>query len=123
MLPTSIGGVAGASLPTPGPSAPSRGASFGAVLEARGARLAAPGTDPSPRGLAAAARSGLESIERAQARLDGLLEAARSGRTFTPQELLGLQASAYRYAQVVELGGRLVEQGAQAVKQALQAQV
>jgi hypothetical protein len=62
-------------------------------------------------------------VERAQARLDALLEAARSGRTFTAQELVVLQSQAYRYAQTVELSAKLVEQGAQAVKQALHAQV
>ena len=70
-----------------------------------------------------AAARGLEWIAEAQARLDGVLAAARSGRTFTAQELIGLQASAYRFSQAVELSAKLVEQGAQAVKQALHAQV
>ena len=95
--------------------------SFGAVLEAR-ATIAVARSQPPPT-LPSTALRGLEAIERAQARLDGLLAAARSGRTFTPQELLALQGDAYRYAQTVELAAKLVEQGAQAVKQALHAQV
>jgi hypothetical protein len=62
-------------------------------------------------------------VDRARARLDGVLAAARSGRAFTAQELLGLQAEAYRTVQTVDLATRLVEQGAQSVKQALAAQV
>ena len=65
----------------------------------------------------------LEVVDRARARLDGVLAAARSGRTFTAQELLGLQAEAYRTVQVVDLGAKLVEQGAQAVRQTLATQV
>jgi hypothetical protein len=99
---------------------------FGAILEARAARGPAPGHAPSPGatdGLSAAAARGLASIDAARLRLDDLLAAARSGRTFTAQELLALQGEAYRYSQVVELGAKLVEQGAQSLKQALQAQV
>ena len=76
--------------------------------------------DPPSSGPAASA---LESIERAQRRLDAILEAARGGRVFTAQELLGLQATAYRYAQTVELAAKLVENGAQSVKQALNTQI
>jgi len=52
-----------------------------------------------------------------------VLAAARAGRTFTSGELLALQAEAYRCAQVVDLGAKLAEQGAQSVKQALATQV
>jgi hypothetical protein len=91
--------------------------SFGAVLEARGPARAAPeaGRPAVPAALAA--------VERAQARLDAVLAAARSGKTFTAQELLGLQAEAYRTAQTVDLAAKLVEQGAQGVKQALNTQL
>jgi hypothetical protein len=65
----------------------------------------------------------LATVERAQSRLDAVLAAARAGRTFTSAELLALQAEAYRCAQVVDLGAKLAEQGAQAVKQALNTQL
>jgi hypothetical protein len=61
----------------------------------------------------------LEAVDRARARLDGLLDQARAGRTFSGGELLALQAEAYRTVQTVDLATRLVEQGGQAVKQAL----
>jgi hypothetical protein len=76
---------------------------------------AAPHRPPLPAALGA--------VERAQARLDAVLSAARSGRTFSAGELLGLQAEAYRTAQTVDLAAKLVEQGAQSVKQALNTQV
>jgi ribosomal protein L13E len=101
--------------PVPGAAAPSPGG-FAAALRARAATLAPASPHGAPRPAALAA---LEHIERAQARLDHVLAQARQGRTFTAAELLGLQAEAYRFGQTVDLGARLVEQGAQAVRQAL----
>jgi hypothetical protein len=111
----------GPAAPPPAPTAPaSPGRSFAALLESR-TPLRAPGapaaTPPSPA-LAALAR-----VERAQARLDSVLAAARSGRTFTAAELIGLQAEAYRCAQTVDLAAKLVEQGAQSLKQAVNTQI
>jgi hypothetical protein len=65
----------------------------------------------------------LRDIEAARARIDALLEQARRGRSFRPQELLCLQADAHRFAQTVELAARAVEHGVQGLRQALQAQV
>jgi hypothetical protein len=97
----------------PAPQRPS----FGARLDALAPALRAPaGAPPSASHPAAAA---LAHVDRAQARLDAVLAAARTGRTFTAAELIGLQAEAYRCAQTVDLAAKLVEQGAQAVKQAL----
>jgi hypothetical protein len=101
---------AGAAAPSPG--------GFPAALRARSAVSAAPvARAPAPALVA------LQRIERAQARLDQVLAAARTGRTFTAGELLGLQAEAYRFGQTVDLSARLVEQGAQSVKQALNTQL
>jgi hypothetical protein len=65
----------------------------------------------------------LAAVDRARLRLDAVLSAARSGRTFSAQELLGLQAETYRTVQTVDLAAKLVEQGAQAVRQTLGMQV
>ncbi|MGA8892368.1 MAG: hypothetical protein WB493_12415 [Anaeromyxobacteraceae bacterium] len=65
----------------------------------------------------------LRDIETARARIDLLLEQARRGRTFSPQELLCLQADSHRFAQAVELAARTVEHGVQGLRQALQSQV
>ncbi len=100
--------------------APQARASFGAALRAQ--RTA--GAIPAPVTAAAqAARAALVSVERARDRLDAILAAARRGRTFTAQELLGLQADAYRYAQTLELASKAVEHGAQSVRQAVNTQV
>jgi hypothetical protein len=106
----------GAAAPTAaiGPVAPET-SGFRALLEARTPLRAV----PSPPEVAHPALSALGGVERAQARLDAVLAAARSGRTFTAAELLGLQAEAYRCVQAVDLAGKLVEQGAQSLKQAL----
>lgn len=95
--------------------------SFGAALEARAARPPFPIPKPSPP--PGAALETLKAVERAQRRLDAVLEAARRGRTFTAQELLSLQAEAYRCAQTLDVAARAVEHGAQGVKQAVNAQV
>ncbi len=91
--------------------------SFAAVLEQHQASLQPGAAAPSP-----AVRL-LTSVDEARARLDGVLAAARSGRTFTAQELLGLQAEAYRTIQTVDLAVKAAEQGAQSVRQALSTQV
>lgn len=97
---------------------PSR--SFGAALEARSA---GPSLPPPKGGAPSPALETLKAVERAQRRLDAVLEAARRGRTFTAQELLTLQAEAYRCAQTLDVAARAVEHGAQGVKQAVNAQV
>ena len=109
----------GAPPPAAGAAAPQAG--FSAALEARSRPRApsAPAAPARPHPAAAA----LASVERAQARLDQVLAAARAGRTFTAAELLALQAEAYRCAQVVDLGAKLAEQGAQSVRQALNTQL
>jgi hypothetical protein len=93
---------------------------FRAVLDSRAAVLR-PSAPPAPRDHPAA--SALAHVERAQARLDAVLAAARAGRTFTAAELIGLQAEAYRCAQTIDLASKLVEQGAQSMKQALNTQL
>jgi hypothetical protein len=112
-------GAVGAA-PPPASISSARPSGFGALVEQRApVQAAGPARAPTPnRALAT-----LEGIERAQRRLDAVLAAARAGRTFTAQELLGLQAEAYRAVQTVDLAAKVVEQGAQSVKQALNAQV
>jgi hypothetical protein len=102
----------------PAAPAPPPRPSFAARLEPR---AAPPAPTPLPRTPPAVAA--LSGIERAQARLDAVLAAARAGRTFTAVELIGLQTQAYRCAQTIDLASKLVEQGAQAVKQALNTQL
>jgi len=78
---------------------------------------------PTPQGPAAEAaplQALLRSAEAAQARLDRLFASARGGRPLAAGDLLVLQAEAYRFSQVLEVAGKVVEQGVQSVKQAIQ---
>lgn len=104
--------AAAAPAPVPGPRA-----SFKAALAARQPARSGPSALPDP------ARTGLEAVAAAQSRLDAVLQAGRSGKTFTAGELLALQADAYRAVQTVDLAGKLVEQGAQSVRHALNTQL
>jgi hypothetical protein len=112
-----------AAAPSPRPPC----ASFGdAMLRARGGApspIAVAGSGSPPASPAQAARAALEAVERARGRLDGTLAAARRGQTFTAQELLALQADAYRYTQTLEIASKAVEGAAQGVKQAVNTQV
>ncbi len=118
VLPVAAPVPAPASGPAARPGPESRG--FAAVLESRTpARPPAGGIAATPP----RAVQALTTVERAQARLDAVLAAARSGKSFTAAELIGLQAEAYRAAQTVDLAAKLVEQGAQSVKQAANTQV
>ncbi len=107
-----------ATAPAAATASASAGPRFPALLEAGTPRR--PAGPPPDQSRVITALSG---IERAQARLDAVLAAARAGRTFTAAELIGLQAEAYRCAQTVDLASKLVEQGAQSVKQALNTQL
>jgi hypothetical protein len=64
-----------------------------------------------------------DSVLQAQKRLDSILSLALSGRTFTPAELLGLQARVYRASQELDLAGKVVEKASAGVKHILQTQL
>jgi hypothetical protein len=115
-------------------AAPARRTSFAAVLDER----MAAGPRPPPvraetaRGAAAPAaaapaavgraRAWLERVARAESEIDALLEAAARGKTFSPGELLALEAGVFRYAQTVEIVSRVTDRLVGAVKQTLGAQ-
>lgn len=102
---------------TPNPGSAPSARRFGAVLESHRVPTPLPQEQRSP------ARLALEALDRARADLDAAVAAARTGRTFSPAELLALQSQAYRFGQSVEVASKVVEQAAQAVKQAVNAQV
>lgn len=64
-----------------------------------------------------------EQVHAAQQRLDHVLRLAESGKTFSPAELLALQAQVYRASQELDLAGKVVEKATSGVKQVLQTQV
>ena len=65
----------------------------------------------------------LERTLGAENRVDTLLAAAARGKTFSPAELLALQASVFRYSQAVEVVSRATDKLVGAVKQTMGTQV
>lgn len=65
----------------------------------------------------------LDHVSAAQARMDQVLKIAESGKSFSPAELLSLQAHIYRASQELDLAGKVVEKSTAGVKQVLQTQV
>jgi hypothetical protein len=59
----------------------------------------------------------------AERQVDGLLEAAARGKTFTPAQLLAMQATVARYAQTVEVVSRVADRLVGAIKQTMGTQV
>jgi hypothetical protein len=129
--------------PTPAPqtaslgkaSGPRRPKTFTAVLGERVGSGPAPPAAPAPprppaagpRKTAAPApspvRALLEKTVGTEQRVDSLLAAAARGRTFSPGELLALQATVFRYSQAVEIVSRATDKLVGAVKQTMGTQV
>ena len=65
----------------------------------------------------------LGRIAAAQARMDRILALAASGRTFSPAELLALQAGMAEASQTVDLAGKVLDRVSGGVKTLLQTQV
>jgi len=132
--PGAAGGPAPPSSPPQKPPRPpplDRPPTFHAVLGERATAAAGPPpvpprprAPPGPAGAPPAAVSRLlERTLEGERRLDTLLAAAARGKTFSPSELLALQASVFRYSQAVEVVSRATDKLVGAVKQALGTQV
>lgn len=68
--------------------------------------------------------SGLvRGVAEGQREMDRIIRLAASGRTFSPSQLLGLQARVYRLSQELDLASKLVEKATSGVKQAMSTQV
>lgn len=65
----------------------------------------------------------IDQVQQAQSRMDQILQLAESGKSFSPAELLSLQAHVYRASQELDLAGKVVEKATGGVKQVLQTQV
>lgn len=77
---------------------------------------------PQSKALEPAAKV-LDHVSAAQARMEQVLKVAESGKSFSPAELLSLQAHIYRASQELDLAGKVVEKSTAGVKQVLQTQV
>ena len=78
---------------------------------------------PAPAAPSAPVRALLERTLSSETRVDTLLAAAARGKTFSPGELLALQASVFRYSQAVEVVSRATDKLVGAVKQTMGTQV
>ncbi len=82
-----------------------------------------------PRPVVPARRSPVEpgawlgKVAAAQARMDRILALAASGRTFSPAELLSLQAGVAEASQAVDLAGKVLDRVSGGIKMLLQTQV
>jgi hypothetical protein len=114
-----------------GPESPRRGSvpapakpSFAATLSAAPPRpiAAHPPAASTPRA-PGAGRALFERALGAERNMDVLLQAAATGKTFRPGELLALQASVFRYSQTVEVVSRVADRLVGAIKQTMGTQV
>jgi hypothetical protein len=123
----------GAAHPAPHQTAPPTGRaprSFTAVLDERLAaaptRTAPAAAAPAPHAAAEArapVRRMLERVISSEDRIDALVQAAARGKTFSPAELLALQAAVFRYSQTVEVVSRVADRLVGAVKQTMGTQI
>jgi hypothetical protein len=65
----------------------------------------------------------VDQLTAAQQRLDKILAMAESGRSFTPAELIGMQARVSQASQQLDLAGKVVDKATSGMKQILQTQV
>jgi hypothetical protein len=84
---------------------------------------APPPQPPPPIPASTAVRGVLERAVAAERNLDTLLASAARGKTFSPAELLALQATVFRYSQTVEIVSRVADRLVGAVKQVMGTQV
>jgi exonuclease VII small subunit len=62
-------------------------------------------------------------LKTGQDRLKELISSATSGKTFSPQELIGLQAEISQITSEISLASKIVEQGVSSFKSTMQMQV
>jgi hypothetical protein len=119
------------------PRRPPAGRTFTAVLGDRAVTASAPpaqagtrstsGARRTPPATASATSGPVRSLVQGtldgERRVDTLLAAAARGKTFSPSELLALQATVFRYSQAVEVVSRASDKLVGAVKQTLGTQV
>ncbi len=126
----------GRSLAPPAPRTSAAAKKFATVLE-EGALVAparpaastgskAPSPTPAvtkPAPASTPLRATLERAVGAERQVDALLEAAARGKTFSPAQLLAMQATVARYSQTVEVVSRVADRLVGAVKQTMGTQV
>ena len=96
---------------------------FRTVLEAKPGHGTPPPQPSPPISASNAVRGVLERAVAAERNIDALLAAAARGKTFSPGDLLALQATVFRYSQTVEIVSRVADRLVGAVKQVMGTQV
>lgn len=111
----------------PSSAAPAAQRPFGEFLRPPSAAPSPTPPAPSPASAASATEpltaplgGLLRRVARGERQVDAVLRQAVSGRSFTPEELLVVQAQVYRYSQELELVGKLVDKGTNTVRTILQ---
>ena len=126
-----IDGAGGVAPPQGGPAPAARvrragdgESGFAAALrrEETPAEAEAGGAGAADSALGEAMRDAARGIDRGQRMVDSVIRAARSGRVFSQEELIAIQAGVYRYTQELELASKLVDKATGAVRQTLQSQ-
>ena len=92
-----------------------------AVTGSKAPRPTAAATKPAPA--TTPLRAMLARTVGAERQVDTLLEAAARGKTFSPAQLLAMQATVAGYSQTVEVVSRLADRLVGAVKQTMGTQV
>ena len=88
------------------------------LVASRGAQINKPGT-----GSDAGLQKLFGGVMEGQGKLDKIIKLATSGKSFSPTELLAVQAGVYKFSQELELTSKVVEKATSGVKQTLQTQV
>lgn len=65
----------------------------------------------------------LEGLVNGQNKMNKIMNLALSGKQFSPQELLALQAGVYHFSQELELTSKVIEKATSGVKQTMNTQV
>jgi hypothetical protein len=65
----------------------------------------------------------LDHVVEGQNKLDSIIKMSLSGKKFSHQELLAIQAGVYKFSQELELTSKVVEKATSGVKQTMQTQV
>ncbi len=94
---------------------------FARALENAARQTDGPGGEPAG-GARQALVDAARSIEHGRAFVDRAIRVARSGRTFSNEELIAVQAGVYRYTQELEIASKLVDKATSSVRTTLQSQ-
>lgn len=65
----------------------------------------------------------VKNLVEGQNKMEKIMDLALSGRQFSPQEMLIMQAGVFRYSQEVELTGKVIDKATAGIKQTMNTQV